>query len=74
MSFVFNFDQDQGGFCKLYGLRYQLDVDGADYHQFLGKPLDVTVTLKDGAGAVGVGHATFNIDPVALCPGGGSAC
>ena len=29
------------GFCKLYGIRYQLDADGIDYKQFLGKPLDV---------------------------------
>jgi hypothetical protein len=74
MSFVFNFEQDQGGFCKLYGLRYQLDVDGADYHQFLGKPLDVTVTLKDGAGATGTGHAHVNIDPALLCPTGATIC
>jgi hypothetical protein len=74
MSFVFNFEQDQGGFCKLYGLRYQLDVDGADYHQFLGKPLDVTVTLKDASGAIGVGHATINIDPMLLCPPGVTSC
>jgi hypothetical protein len=74
MSFVFNFDQDQGGFCKLYGLRYQVDVDGADYHQFLGKPLDVTVTLKDSTGAIGVGVAHINIDPVLLCPSGATSC
>jgi hypothetical protein len=74
MSFVFNFEQDQGSFCKLYGLRYQLDVDGADYHQFLGKPLDVTVTLKDGAGATGTGHAHVNIDPTLLCPTGATIC
>ena len=43
MAFVFTFDQDQGGFCKLAGLRYQLDLDGTDYHQFLGQPLAVTV-------------------------------
>jgi hypothetical protein len=74
MSFVFDFEQDQGGFCKLYGLRYQVDVDGADYHQFLGKPLDVTVTLKDTTGTIGVGHATVNIDPTLLCPPGATSC
>ncbi len=74
MSFVFNFEQDQGNFCKLYGLRYQVDVDGADYHQFLGKPLDVTVTLKDTTGATGTGHARVNIDPTLLCPAGATSC
>jgi hypothetical protein len=74
MSFVFNFEQDQGAFCKLYGLRYQLDVDGADYHLFLGKALDVTVVLKDGAGAIGTGHAHVTIDPTLLCPSGATSC
>lgn len=74
MAFVFTFDQDQGGFCKLYGMRYQLDVDGADYHQFLGKALDITVSLKDLSGATGVGHAHINVDPTLLCPSGASPC
>jgi hypothetical protein len=74
MAFIFNFEQDQGGFCKLYGLRYQVDVEGADYHQFLGRPLDITVVLKDGTGATGTGHAHVNIDPTLLCPSTASSC
>jgi hypothetical protein len=50
-TFVFTYAPDQGGFCKLYGLRYQLDNGGIDYKQFLGKPLDVGVTLTDQSGA-----------------------
>ena len=73
-SFVFTFDPDEGNFCKLYGLRYQLDVDGTDYHEFLGKPLDVTVTIKDTSGATGTGVAHLNIDPQLLCPTGISGC
>ena len=73
-SFVFNFDPDEGNFCKLYGLRYQLDVDGTDYHAFLGKPLDVTVTIKDASGSTGTGVAHLNIDPQLLCPTGISGC
>ncbi|MGH7440809.1 MAG: hypothetical protein ACRENE_34445 [Polyangiaceae bacterium] len=74
MAFVFTFEQDQGGFCKLYGMRYQVDVDGADYHQFLGKPLDLTISLKDPSGATGVGHAQVNIDPMLLCPSTATTC
>ena len=44
-AFVFTFDPDEGGYCKLYGLRYQLDNGGIDWHQFLGKPLDLTVVV-----------------------------
>ena len=70
-AFVFTFDQDEGGFCKLAGLRYQLDVDPTvDYRQFLGAPLDVTVTIVDSAHAQGTGVAHLNIAPTILCPSG----
>jgi hypothetical protein len=70
LAFVFTFVQDQGGFCKLAGLRYQVDIDGADYHQFLGQPLDVTVTITDAAGATGSGVAHLNVSPTLLCATG----
>jgi hypothetical protein len=73
-SFAFTFDPDEGGFCKLAGLRYQLDVDGIDYHQFLGKPLDITVVIADQTGATGTGVAHVNIDPQILCPSGTTGC
>jgi hypothetical protein len=73
-SYVFTFEPDEGNFCKLYGLRYQLDVDGADYHAFLGQPLDVTVTIKDASGATASGVEHLNIDPQLLCPTGISGC
>jgi hypothetical protein len=46
-TFAFTFEKDEGGYCRLYGLRYQLDNGGIDYTQFLGKPLDVTTTVVD---------------------------
>jgi hypothetical protein len=73
-SYVLTFDPDEGNFCKLYGLRYQLDVDGTDYHLFLGKPLDVTVTVEDPSGATATGIAHLNIDPQLLCPPNISGC
>ena len=74
MRFVFTFDPDEGGFCKLAGLRYQFDIDGMDYHLFLGKPLDVTVTITDPSGSTGSGVAHINVDPTLLCPSGVSGC
>jgi hypothetical protein len=65
-SVVFTFQPDEGGFCKLYGLRFQLDANGVDYKQFLGKPLDVTVTVHDALGATGVATARLNIDTTIL--------
>jgi hypothetical protein len=71
---VFTFDPDQGGFCKLAGLRYQLDADGTDYHLFLGAPLDITVVIVDSAGAKGTGIAHVNIAPTILCASGMPGC
>jgi hypothetical protein len=64
--FVFTFDPDDGGYCKLYGLRYQLDNGGIDYKQFLGKPLDVSVTVQDASGAQATGIAHINVAPTVL--------
>jgi hypothetical protein len=74
MAFVFTFLPDEGGFCQLYGLRYQLDLDGTDYHLFLGQPLDVTVVIADASGASGTGVAHIDIAPTLLCPAGIPGC
>lgn len=63
---VFTFQPDDGGYCKLYGLRFQLDANGVDYTQFLGKPLDVQVHVHDTLGEDGIGVAHVNIDPTVL--------
>jgi hypothetical protein len=55
MQLIFTFDQDEGGYCKLYGLRYQLDQD-QPIDGFLGKVLKVTVQVTDKEGSVGVGE------------------
>jgi hypothetical protein len=74
MRFIFTFEPDEGGFCKLSGLRYQLDLDGTDYHLFLGQPLDVTVVIADPTGVTGTGVAHINIAPTILCPSGTPGC
>ncbi len=53
-SVIFTFDQDEGGYCKLFGLRFQLDGQD-DIMTMLGKRVDVTVTVRDPDGTVGVG-------------------
>jgi hypothetical protein len=67
-TFVFTFSPDDGGYCKLYGLRYQLDNGGIDYKQFLGKPLDVTVTVTDPAGTQATSTAHVHIAPTLVNP------
>jgi hypothetical protein len=51
---IFTFDVDQGGYCELFGLRFQLD-QVEPIAELLGHPLDVTVTVTDPTMAVGVG-------------------
>jgi len=65
-SVVFTYLPDDGGFCKLYGLRFQLDANGVDLNQFLGQPLDVKVDVHDAIGEDGIGLAHVNIDPTVL--------
>jgi hypothetical protein len=53
-SVIFTFDPDEGGYCKLYGLRFQLDGK-VTVDQVVGKTLEVTATAKDKDGDVGIG-------------------
>lgn len=62
-TFVFTYAPSEGGYCKLYGLRYQLDNGGIDYKPFLGKPLDVTVTVTDPAGSTTQTTAHVTVAP-----------
>jgi hypothetical protein len=55
---IFTFDQDEGGYCKLYGLRFQLDQT-VPIAEVLGKTLEVQVKVTDKEGAVGVGKRTI---------------
>lgn len=64
---IFTFDPDEGGFCKLYGLRYQLDGDGHDINSLLGHTLKVTVTVTESKdGGVGVGERTVKLSDTIL--------
>jgi hypothetical protein len=62
-TLAFTYAPDEGSFCKLYGIRYQLDNEGIDYKQFLGKPLDVHVTVTDPTGSTITSTARVNIAP-----------
>ncbi|HEY1960188.1 MAG TPA: hypothetical protein VGH28_31480 [Polyangiaceae bacterium] len=66
LAVVFTYQPDEGGFCKLYGLRFQLDANGVDLNQFLGKPLDVKVEVHDTLGEDGSSVAHINVDPNVL--------
>jgi hypothetical protein len=52
---VFTFDQAEGGYCKLPGLRFRLDSAEHGIEELLGKELDVTVKVTDKEGSTGEG-------------------
>jgi hypothetical protein len=62
-SFAYPFDLAEDSTCELYGLRYQLDNEGIDYLQFLGKPLDLRVAVRDRAGASAISSVRVQVAP-----------
>jgi len=73
-AYVFTFDRDEGNYCKLWGLRFQLDSGAtdlaADYKRFLGKQLEVTVEVTDSTNAKATSTKTLLIGDKLLCPDG----
>jgi hypothetical protein len=67
-TLAFAYSPDEGGYCKLFGIRYQLDNEGIDYKQFLGKPLDVVVTVTDPAGSTASATVRIQIAPTLVNP------
>jgi hypothetical protein len=62
---IFTFDPDEGGYCKIYGLRFQLDTDH-DIQEMLGKTLELQASIKDKDGDVGVGKRTIKLSDTIL--------
>lgn len=50
LKVVFTLDTDEGGWCKIFGLRFQLDV-AQDIEPMLGEPVEVYVKIVDVDGA-----------------------
>jgi hypothetical protein len=67
-TLAFSYSPDEGGYCKLYGIRYQLDNEGIDYTQFLGKPLDLSVTTTDPSGSTATATIQVQIAPTLVNP------
>ena len=65
-TLAFTYAPDEGDFCKLFGIRYQLDNEGIDYKQFLGKPLDLVVTVTDPTGTTVTTTTRVQIAPTVI--------
>ncbi len=66
---VFSFVGDEGGYCKLFGITFRLDSPSelTFYKNFLGKPLDVTVTVKDASGDAASATRHVTVAPLLVC-------
>lgn len=71
-AYAYAWGPSDGGACNLVGLRFQLDISGAKAADFTGKPLDLTVELKDKAGHTAKATRHLNIaSEVKIIPGRG---
>jgi len=52
LSVIFTLDLDEGDFCKIFGLRLWLDIDGDPIQEMLGEEVIVSVTMEDTNDAV----------------------
>ncbi|HSN98704.1 MAG TPA: hypothetical protein VLS89_10485 [Candidatus Nanopelagicales bacterium] len=62
---IFTFDPDEGGYCTLHGLRFQLDGD-IDVQELLGQVVRIQVTVTDSEGDVGVGEREVTLSTTIL--------
>jgi len=69
-GFPYAYAAADGGACEIAGLRFQVDVSGAQASAFLGKPLDLSIEATDKAGrkATAVRHVVVASD-VKVTPG-----
>jgi hypothetical protein len=62
-AFSFAYGDGGGGTCVLWGVRYQVDaVRGGTWKDLLGKPLDLTVKVADGASKEMTKTVHVNVD------------
>ncbi len=77
-SYVFTYNEDEGNYCKLYGLRFQLDSGASDlknaYKAYLGKTIDVTVTVADTTKATASATKRIVLGTTLICPDGTQSC
>ncbi|AUX25573.1 hypothetical protein SOCEGT47_061210 [Sorangium cellulosum] len=63
---IFTFDEDEGGFCKLAGLRFRLDSREVGIDALLGKVVEVDVTVTDSEGDTGTGKRKVTLSRTIL--------
>lgn len=65
---AFPFAPDADGYCKLVGLRFQIDGADRPVAGFLGKPLDVTAIARDASGKSVTAKARVNVAATLATP------
>ncbi|WP_437741231.1 hypothetical protein WMF39_37085 [Sorangium sp. So ce1504] len=65
LEVIFTLDPDEGGFCKLAGLRFRLDGE-RKIEELLGKVVEVEVTVTDPDGDAGTGRRAVTLSQTIL--------
>jgi hypothetical protein len=77
-AFVFTFERDEGSYCKLWGLCFQLDSGRTDLtvydKRFLGKAIQVTAEVIDSTNAKASSTKAVRIAYKLCCPDGATNC
>lgn len=66
LKVIFTFDPDEGGYCKIFGLRLQLDIDGDDVMAMRGQEAKVVMTITDADDDVGSGEKWVTLSDTIL--------
>lgn len=66
LKVIFTFDPDEGGYCKIFGLRLQLDIDGDDIMAMRGQEAKVVMTITDADDDVGSGEKWVTLSDTIL--------
>ncbi|WP_437587588.1 hypothetical protein [Sorangium sp. So ce1000] len=65
LEVIFTLDPDEGGFCKLAGLRFRLDGE-RKIEELLGKVVEIEVTVTDPDGDAGTGKRAMTLSQTIL--------
>ncbi|WP_437925487.1 hypothetical protein WMF37_41540 [Sorangium sp. So ce291] len=65
LKVIFTLDQDEGGFCKLPGLRFRLDGERG-IEELLGKVVEIEATVTDADGDTGTGKRKVTLSQTIL--------
>ena len=63
---IFTLGADADDYCKISGLRFQIDIGGEAIETLLGKEMKVIVNVEDQSGDIGIGERWVTLSSDAI--------